>query len=39
MATHNMRWLQMFEGRVLHFNNMEVNEISANEVVTTKNEE
>lgn len=39
MATHNMKWLQMFEGRVLHFNNMEVNEISATEAVTTKNEE
>lgn len=38
MATHNMRWLEMFEGRVLHFNNMEVNEMSAKEVVTTQND-
>ncbi len=38
MATHNMRWLEMFEGRVLHFNNMEVKEVSVNEVVTTQNE-
>lgn len=39
MATHNMKWPQMFGGRILKFNNMEVNEISLNEVVTTKNEE
>lgn len=39
MATHNMKWLQMFEGRVLHFENMEVNEVSANDVIATKTEE
>lgn len=39
MATHNMKWPQIFEGRVLKFNEMEVNEISVVEAVTTKNEE
>jgi cell division transport system ATP-binding protein len=39
MATHNMKWPQIFEGRVLKFNEMEVNEISVAEAVTTKNEE
>lgn len=39
MATHNMKWPQNFEGRVLKFNEMEVNEISVAEAVTTKNEE
>jgi hypothetical protein len=34
-----MKWSQIFEGRVLKFNEMEVNEISVAEAVTTKNEE